>query len=383
MTNLDRKSCELLRSVVRMAPKTPTQQIQVLAEGIRNWDSVLDLAKEHGVSQLLFAHLEKIENHVPHSALEHLRKENSRNIFHSLTNSAELISVLQELTRENIPAMPFKGVVLGASVYSTPAIRPAGDLDILIYYRDLVRATAILVKRGYELKTSANPDGSPAVSDYYEYHFERETDGMVIELRWRLELTQPRFRRDLGMDWVWPGRRTVNLAGAEVPDMDPAIALLVLCMHGSKHVWTRLIWISDVAQQIAAFPDLNWKMVTREAKRVGLWRALALGVLLAQRIADAPVPHDTLHRFEADATARKLARHIDEHLFDAPGSTPKSRVPYNLQLLGPQDRLRLIFSPAFLRPNDRDRASINLPKPLHPLYFLIRPFRLLRDKSSR
>lgn len=383
MTNLDRKSCELLRFVVRLASETSTQQIQVLAESIPDWDAVLDLAKEHGVSQLLFAHLEKIENHVPHSALERLRKENSRNVFHSLTNSAELIGVLQELSQENIPAMPFKGVVLGASVYSAPAIRPAGDLDVLIFYRDLVRATAILVKRGYELKTSSNPDGSPALSDYYEYHFERASDGMVIELRWRLELTQPRFRRDLGMDWVWPGRRTVILAGAEVPDMDPAIALLVLCMHGSKHVWTRLIWISDVAQQIAAFPDLDWKLVTREAKRVGLWRALALGVLLAQRIADAPVPQDTLHRFEADATARKLARHIDEHLFDAPGSTPKSRVPYNLQLLGLQDRLRLIFSLGFLRPNDRDRASIKLPKPLHPLYFLIRPFRLLRDKSSR
>ena len=92
--------------------------------------------------------------------------------------------------------------------------------------------------------------GHRPIENYYEYHFERQSDGMVLELRWRLELTQPRFKRNLGMDWVWPGKRSALLAGAEVPDMDPETALLVLCMHGSKHVWSRLIWISDVARLI-------------------------------------------------------------------------------------------------------------------------------------
>ena len=263
-----------------------------------------------------------------------LRSEYQRNIFHSIANSAELIDTLKEFDDEKIPAMPFKGVVLAASIYRDPSIRPAGDLDVLVYHRDLVRATDVLLRRGYRLKTEVHADGTPYASNSYEYHFERKSDGMVMELRWRLELTQPRFRRNLGMDWVWPQRRVTMLAGAEVPDMSPEVTLLVLCMHGSKHVWSRLIWICDVAQLLESRPELNWKEVLREAKRTGLWRALALGVLLAHRMAGAPVPDSILRQFESDSTAHHLALHFEENLFDAPGRTPESRVPYSVQLLG-------------------------------------------------
>jgi hypothetical protein len=226
-------------------------------------------------------------------------------------------------------------------------------------------------------------DKTPAVPDYYEYHFERQTDGMVLELRWRLELTQPRFRRNLGMDWVWPRRQTAMLAGTEVPDMNSETKLLVLCMHGSKHIWSRLIWICDVAQLLNHSPDLDWQEVVREAKRSGLWRALALGILLAHRVAGAVVPQAVLRRFESDATACRLAQHIQENLFDAPCSPPAGRMPYNVQLLGFHDRLKMLFSPDFLQPNVRDRAAIPLPKSLYALYYLIRPFRILWDRSAR
>ena len=39
--------------------------------------------------------------------------------------------------------------------------------------------------------------------------------------------------------------------------------------------------------------------------------------------------------------------------------------------------MRLIFSLGFLRPNQRDLAAVRLPKGLHGLYYLIRPFRIL------
>jgi Uncharacterised nucleotidyltransferase len=295
----------------------------------------------------------------------------------------ELIRVLEAFNHEKIPVMPFKGVVLAASIYHNLTARSAGDLDLLIHYNDLLQATAILQKRGYELKTPAHPDKTPAVPDSYEYHFERQTDGMVLELRWRLELTQPRFRRDLGMDWVWPRRRTAIVAGTEVPDMNSEIKLLVLCMHGSKHIWSRLVWICDVAQLVNVSPDLDWQEVIEEAKRSGLWRALVLGVLLAHRVAGATVPQAVLRSFESDTTARKLAQLIQDNLFDAPGSPPTGRMPYNVQLLGFEDRLKMVLSPDFLQPNVRDRAAVPLPKSLYALYYLIRPLRILLDRSAR
>jgi hypothetical protein len=378
----DRESCELLRAVIRRPVDRAAQHIDLLAGNVRDWDSLLGLAQEHRVLPLLFSQLAEMGASVPPEVQEQMRAEYHRNVFHNLANAKELIGLLKAFDREAIPAMPFKGVVLGASVYGDLTTRPAGDLDVLIHYRHLLRATAVLLETGYELKTPVRSDGTPALPEAYEYHFERQADGMVIELRWRFDFT-PKFRRSLGMDWVWPRRRTAMLAGAEVPNLSPEIALLVLCMHGSKHVWSRLIWICDVAQLLASFPGLDWEEVTQEAKRVGLWRTLALGVLLAHQVAGATVPQTLLRRFESDAVAWSLARHTQETWFDAPGSAPPCRIPYRVQLLGFKDRVRLPLSLDFLRPNERDRMAVDLPPSLEALYYLIRPIRLLLDRSAR
>jgi Uncharacterised nucleotidyltransferase len=380
---LGEASRELLRAITRRPEENNASQIAQLARSVEDWGAFLSVAREHRLLPLVFSRLTEVANQIPVFVNEQLKDAYHRNVFHCLSNTSELISLLKAFESDQISAMPFKGVVLGSTIYPDPAARYSGDLDLLVHLKDLLKATAILLYRGYDLKTPVREDGSPALSDSYEYHFERPSDGMVIELRWRLELTQPRYRRDLGMQWVWPTRQTAKLAGVDLPNMDPETTLLVLCMHGSKHVWSRLLWISDVAHLLARFPNLDWKRVIREARRLGLWRALALGVLLARRVCGANAPREVLRQFEADAIAVGLADSLETSLFDNPGSLPASRVPYNVKLLGPRDRLRLLLSPNLLRPNDRDLNFIRLPKPLHVFYFLVRPIRILRDKTAR
>jgi hypothetical protein len=128
---------------------------------------------------------------------------------------------------------------------------------------------------------------------------------------------------------------------------------------------------------------LDWDLAIREAKRLGLWRCVALGVLLAHRVIGAAVPGDVLKGFESDAVSRSLAQYFEKGVFDAPGIPPQGRVPYYFKLLGFRDRMRLLLSPDLFRPNERDFEALRLPKSLQPLHFLFRPLRLLRDKSPR
>ncbi|MGB6691539.1 MAG: nucleotidyltransferase family protein [Terracidiphilus sp.] len=377
----DRDSCNLLVAIARRPADPP--RIRGLAEKVSDWDSLLGLAQEHRLSPMLYLSLADMGPSVPLAAQERLRSEYERNVFHNIASAAELIAVLRMFDRESISAMPFKGVVLASSVYSDMMARPGGDLDLLIHLHDLPQASSLLLNRGYRLKTEVRADGVPVDGNYYEYSFESEANGMVLELRWRLELAYGRFGRNLGMDWVWPHRRTVLLAGAMVPDLKREIALLILCMHASKHIWSRLIWICDVERLLASSPDLDWEETIREARRKGLWRCLALGVLLANRVLGAPVPHSVLPRFESDGAALRLAEHFEHNLFDMPGVGPSGRVPYNLQLLDFRDRIRLLLTLNLLQPNARDRAALSLPGPLKPLYYLLRPFRIFWDRSAR
>lgn len=383
MKVLDCDTGNLLRAVVQPHSDARGMTTAKLASKISCWENVIDSARQHGISPKLYYELVANVNDIPQEALELARVEFERNAFHCFANTAELLDVLKAFESSGIPAMPFKGVVLGASAYGDMTSRTAGDLDILIYYSDLLRATRILQDRGYTLTTKVLEDGSPEARNYFEYHFEREDDGMVIELRWRLELTQSRYKHNIGMDWVWPRRRFTRLAGADVPNFEAVSEILMLCMHGSKHVWSRLVWICDVAKLVESEPLLDWDSVVREAKRLGLWRCLALGVLLARSLTGVQVPAEVLRKFEKDKTARNLANFLQQHVVSEPGKVPIGRIPYEIQILDFRERAGVILSPAFIRPNARDRAVVKLPKSLEPLYYVIRPFRLLRDRTAR
>jgi Uncharacterised nucleotidyltransferase len=378
---MDTSCRNLLRAVVR--DSTDPEQIRALSGRVTAWDALIDLALQHRVLQMLFARLAEMAPAVPTSALQRIQQENDRIVVHNIANAAELIAVLQRFDREGIPAMPFKGVMLAASAYGDMLNRPGGDLDLLIHARDLVRASDLLRERGFELEVQPIDEDAFGVHHIYEHKFIRPSDEMVLELRWRLEMFGNRFRRNLVLDWVWNQRRTVTLAGANVPNIRPEILLLLLCMHGNNHFWSRLVWVCDVAKLLASAPELNWEEVLAEARRQGLKRPLMLGILLAERIMGAAVPPEILRACEADTTVRKLADHFANNLLENPGIGPPGRVPYGFQLLDLRDRLKFLLSLDFWRASDRDRKVLGLPKWLRPLYYLLRPLRLLWDRSAR
>lgn len=370
---------DLLLAATRR-PRADPRQLAACAAGVRDWSAVLQLAQEHRVLPMLAAGLLEIHG-VPENIHTRLRAAFERNAMQNLLNAAELIGVVRDLGGAGIRSLPFKGLTLGASAYGDLTTRPAGDLDVLIHPRDIVAASAVVRARGYSLHTPTSDEGLPVIPEYFEYHFNRAADGMILEMRWRLDLNFNRYRHFVGFDWAWPTHITTLISGAAVPSLGPVCNLLMLCLHGSKHLWSRLIWICDVAQLLAVTPTPDWNHILREARRVGLSRALGLGVLLAHHVAAAPVPQGILRRFESDPTVAGLAAHFGHVLFDAPGTPPPGRVPYDIQLLSGADRVRLALQ--LLRPTERDRAVVRLPRPFHPLYYLIRPVRLVCDRSAR
>lgn len=370
--------CTLLRAAARRSPVTETAEISSLAAGIRDWDALLRLGRQHRILPLLASRLLGVEC-VPATARQVLKEESTRNMVLCLASAAELIVILRRLDQHGIRAMPFKGLVLAASVWGDISARPAGDIDLIIPFADLEHASALLEESGFDRLTE--PDGRPARDNLHEFHFQRASDGLFVDLRWRLD--QPRFRSNLDIEWAWRGRQTAMLCGAAVPNMSPEKTLLMLCMHGSKHLWSRLIWICDVGQLLAASSSLDWEAVLQEARSAGMQKTLALGVLLARAVCGADLPPSILRRFRSDAAMVGLATYFDDHVFTAPGQPPPGRVPYNIRLLSPGDRVRYLISTDFLRPSEPDQAWLALPRALQPLYYFLRPFRLLFDRSAR
>lgn len=380
----DPNSSAVLLAVARHSLQHDPGAIRNTAQAVSDWPSFVAMARAHRMAPMAYHCLEEAQAAVPAAIHEQLAAEYERNLCQSMVVASELLAVLAAFRHEQIRAMPFKGIVLAASAYPDLGMRACGDLDLLIGRQDVDRAKAILRERGFR-SVPAEVRGhpvEPGTNLNHEDALLRPRDGMIVELRWKLDFIFGRYGRDLGLAWAWQGHRTVQLSGAAVPGMSPEKNLLMLCMHASRHIWSRLLWICDIAHLIASSPDLDWDSVETQARALGLWKSLALGVLLAHRLVGCPLNRPLLDSMQQDRTVLRLVQHFEKHVLTMPGIGPAGRLPYNLLLLDLRDRMRVLFTPSIFKPNDLDRAALKFLVP-QPLYYLVRPFRILLDRSSR
>jgi hypothetical protein len=162
---------------------------------------------------------------------------------------AELARIMQHFERRQLRAVPYKESVLAQSLYRDLGLRSFSDLAFLISPRDFERAKQALAEVGYR----PSADLTPAVERFWlrkgnERSFDSAVGKNLVELQWALV---PRFYVvDLGVeDLLARARRTVA-GGCEMPCLSPEDSLLVLCLHAAKHLWTRLIWLSDIAETL-------------------------------------------------------------------------------------------------------------------------------------
>jgi hypothetical protein len=340
-----------------------------------NWRRVRELSVRHRISPLMFWHLRgKSPDLVDAATFEWLKSEFYENTARNSILMNELRAIVGEMERVGVDVLPFKGPLLALGVYGSLGLRCHGDLDLLIRPTDLEKGHQVLLNRGYKLLPE--PVGVPVklVSERQYFH---PTGRFETELRWKI--TSFEFSGKLDLDYLLP--RATRDNGSLC--LSPEALLLILCVHGAKHRFERLLWIADIAETVRAFPNLDWDGVARESSALGVSKAVGCGLLVAQRVLDAPIPSKAIQRFSS-ADCERLTRSILNSLWsslwnDAPYPPAFA---YRWRLLErPGDRARLVgrFLKGRLRklrPNDLDRSSVALPPVLDPLYYVIRPIRL-------
>ncbi len=160
--------------------------------------------------------------------------------------------------------------------------------------------------------------------------------------------------------------------------------LIYLCVHGAKHYWERLEWISSVAELIRRNPQLDWAAVRARARSWRVERLLFLGLQLAGSLLDAPMPVDIRSRIEADHHVASLAHAVIQRLFagsDAPHY--QNRAARYLFLLKTResyaDKLRILLFSAIKPPHPDAKEWLDLPPQLGFLQHIFRPIRLLSE----
>ena len=365
---------ELLLCCARIrASAAMSERIHALLRADIDWDYVFELAAIHGVAALVRRTLDRVAPHAVPSAIGarvDLRLQASA--MQSRFLAEQLVGIARIMNAEALQALYFKGPLLATGVYGDLSLREFHDVDILVPATAFQRASELLQTHGYALKADHG----------WEAMFVRGP--VCVDLH--RAVSSPAYPVALDFERWWRRRELIELAGMRVPTLCREDLLVLLCIQAARDTWgwtLHLEKICDIAETATAPPGLDWSAVEAEARRLHVQWILAFGLHLAVRVLSVELPEAAARAAAVNRPIRFLVDQEYEGFFEA----PESRAP---RLRGAEfharvrERVRDRIAPYWFRrrdmdwfPNASDRAFVSLPAWLSPLYYVIRPFRLL------
>lgn len=179
--------------------------------------------------------------------------------LHSAINEKRIKRILAAFNQRAVPNLIFKGWV-NAITYPETALRPFGDVDLLVSESDYPKAQALLRELG--------------------------GDGFTVDLH---EEGGKRYERDFAT--FYNRSRSIPIGEMTALTMSAEDHLRLLCFHFFKHGAWRPIWLCDIAAAIESRPaDFDWTYFLGTDERRKTWVTCAVG--LAHLLLDAKI-HDT------------------------------------------------------------------------------------------
>jgi len=348
-----------------------------------DWDCLIAAAQRHALLPLLHHHLSKSQlDLVPPAHAKQLKTVFQENVARNLVLMNELRSITQSLQSSGVESFPFKGPVLGLIAYDDPGLRQSVDLDIVVRPTDLAKAWDCLTARGYRLTRKLDARQIQfLISRQHNLQFARNEGRLMIELHWRIapKLFAPGF----GAEDLWSKLKTINLKGFELRSLPVEELLMTLCVHGARHLWERLSWVTDIAAVISATDEIRWTELLAMAKRTHTERILLVGLQLAKELLNAQLPPEISKAIADDAMVATLVETLTKRICaaEADNSFPQTFKCHLQMRTGWSARLR--YFRFAMSPTDGELALMSVPRGFNFLYYALRPWRLLATRSSR
>ena len=358
------------------SPACDPRRLAELLESV-DWARLLALAEEHGVEGHLAASLRERERAlVPPEIRQRLADGKRAQTFFTLRLNAELFWLLEKFRANGIGAVVVKGPVLAVQAYGDPARRRYGDLDLLVRQHDIHRATELMSAAGFAPAVPLSAIDAGKIPG--QYLFSKPDSKLLVELH--NDFTLRYFPRRLPLEEFLARQILVRVDAHDVPALSVEDELVLICIHGAKHFWERLMWIADVAALVSRQTSMDWQRLADTASAVKAERMLHTGLRLVADLLKLQLPGKVQAAVQADAMAARLAKQCCKWM-PAAGNAPPGlfeRAAFRLRMRGgllsaPAYLLRLSFSPTEEDWNESQPGSHR-----GVLDAIRRPFRLAR-----
>lgn len=294
----------LLWQCGRVAPSSDAlAEIQRLGATLdaEGWERAVVLAQRNGMENLLFTHISAagLGPSLPEPMARRLRERYGALLL--LTRRLELRqdALLSALSSAGVAAIPLKGVRLARRYYGGVALRPVNDIDLLVHAKDAPQWTEAFRVAGFLPVNSLGELRGGHALRFRELQFFDAT-GLHIEAHLAL-CRLPSYQEAFAQAWASAQPLTMN--GVTALSLAPDDELRYLCMHyAAQHQGSRLIWLVDISELLRARgADLDWERLVDETIARRFAAPVAITLLRARALLDAPVPPWAGERLRAAA----------------------------------------------------------------------------------
>jgi len=362
-----------------------------------DWRPFAAACDAHQIAPLIFCRLRDFpQDFVPSGLLEYLRArfyEVSARNYHLASKLVELTALLEG---HDIPALAYKGPAVAMAIYGDLALRQYEDLDLVIPKEHLSRALNLLTQRGFRITPyssrggfhyvpySIRPENPRHLAKYHVVTLQAPDKTFFVDLHWHLANESGRaFCPDI--EKVWDRAERLELPQGSVSTLCHEDLLSALCYHGTKHRWSCLKWLLDVAELFRRTETLDWSRIQEMiADRPGVAASTTLAVLLARDLLGVTVVTEVTKTLPITQRTVRLAAAIrDEILLQGRANENDHATLPKLKgsLVAWMKRLCIDYpgwwlDAVFGQVSPKDRALISLPEKVQFLYHFIRPARL-------
>jgi hypothetical protein len=285
-----------------------------------DWSIIKRYARQLGVSPLLFKHLSKKGNarNVPDETMLSLRKSYVNHLGRSFKLNKEIEDILSIMNRSNIPVVLLKGAFLAKHIYGDIALRPMGDIDILVREGDSEIVQERLTEIGFKKSTSYH------ASNFHENLLNKEAGHLTPMYKPKACPVEIHFNTFAGfryspadMEAVWQTAEIANFNGFQMKCLSPEYQLIHLCLHLYNHaipVTADIItfyWFCDIHEVVIHYKDkINWDTFCSITNTLGVITQVGTILSYIKHYWNTPIPETALHYPEKELNDRYLATAI-------------------------------------------------------------------------
>jgi hypothetical protein len=269
-----------------------------------NWDSLVQISLAHKLAPLLYHRIKSffVAGSVPPKVQQRLKEAYYLSAGLNMRIYKELLKILRSFNEAGVPVILLKGAHLAEIVYGNIALRPMGDVDLLVKHTDLLRAHDLLVAQGYANSKKNMGNSLGHLPPYYK------KNSPPVEIHYNI--CSPPFSQGFAVEDLWERTRPAAIHGVAALTLCPEDLLLHLCVHAAIDHGLEIgpLPFFDLARTLEHYRnEIDWDALQHRARQWGLERCLLLMLCLSKKMIGLSLP-EQLHAdsMPDSPTAREL-----------------------------------------------------------------------------